>query len=307
MPRISVVLPNYNYARYLKERFRSILAQRYTDFELLYLDDASTDESNRIAAHFAGDSRVRMHCFTDNSGGVYERRAAAVAAATGEWIWFAEADDSAHPLFLERLVALIDAHPGVGIAHSRMVTFDPAGRIVGLRWAAIADIARRLECGYAAPGAMDAVDLTAGCFYSSSSGILLRRDALIEAGGYDPRLRSAADWDLYLRMLRIADVVYTPEPLAYYRSHRNSVTKRTATVVRLLEDAYVVACACAWISADPRIPMASSELVRQRLRSRLFDLFADGNTEAPARLRFAAETIRQVEPDGRLARLKWIG
>ena len=67
MPRVSVILPNYNYARYLKERVTSILGQTMPDFELIYLDDASTDESNRVMHQFSGDPRLRMRLFETNS------------------------------------------------------------------------------------------------------------------------------------------------------------------------------------------------------------------------------------------------
>src|SRR5258706_14986109 len=109
MPRVSVILPNYNYAPYLRERVRSILRQTMTDFELIYVDDASQDSSNRIMEEFASDPRVQMQLFTENSGGVYIRRNAIAADAKGDWLWFAEADDTAEPTFLERLLALADA------------------------------------------------------------------------------------------------------------------------------------------------------------------------------------------------------
>ena len=305
MPRVSIVLPNYNYARYLKERIRSILHQTYTDFELLYVDDASSDESNRIAESFSSDSRVKLFCYKDNSGGAFERRKDTIAMSSGEWIWFAEADDSAHPRFLERMLGHIDANPGVGIAHARMVTMDPAGRILGINWPSFGDLARRLDSDYFATGPDDAIWLTAQCFYSSSSGILLKREALIACGGYDTRLRSASDWDLYLRMLQSCGVVYTAEPLAYYRSHVQSVTRQTSDAVRLLEDAYVVAAGYSWICRDPRVSVADKRIVKQRMLARIFDLFTAGHIVAPARLRFAAEAIHNILPDRRFAGIQW--
>src|SRR5437868_897778 len=124
MPRVSVILPNYNYARYLKERVRSILNQTMGDFELLYLDDASTDNSNQVMQTFADDKRVQMHCFTENSGRVYQRWNDGAKLATGDWLWFAGADDTAHPRFLEQLLSLAERHPGAAILHSRMATID---------------------------------------------------------------------------------------------------------------------------------------------------------------------------------------
>ena len=135
MPRVSVILPNYNYARYLKERVRSILNQTMQEFELLYFDDASTDDSNLIMKEFEGDPRVQLHCFTQNSGSVYARRNDSVSMACRRMDLISEADDSAHPQFLSYAGICRSAPPGLGIIHNRTMTMDGMGRISGMQWA----------------------------------------------------------------------------------------------------------------------------------------------------------------------------
>ena len=95
---------------------------------------------------------------------------------------------------------------------------DPAGRFVGVGWNAEPIAAKRMENSYFASGTEDAVRMTAACFYSTSSAMLMRKSDLVASGGYDSRLKSAADWDLYLRMLQRCDAAFLAEPLAYYRS-----------------------------------------------------------------------------------------
>jgi len=302
MPRVSVLLPNYNYARFLKERIRSILNQTWTDFELLYIDDASTDNSNRIAEQFSYDPRVRLHLHSENSGGVYHRRMQSIKMARGEWLWIAEADDSAHPRFLESLLAQADEHPTAGILHSRTATMDPAGRFVGVGWNAEPIAAKRMENSYFASGTEDAVRMTAACFYSTSSAMLMRKSDLVASGGYDSRLKSAADWDLYLRMLQRCDAAFLAEPLAYYRSHAQSVTRSTAARVRAIEDAYCIASFYRAMCQDDRFSASDRDMVRRRVGVRLFDIFLDPAAEISDSLRFAVETIYTVTSDRRLLR-----
>ena len=303
MPRVSVILPNYNYARYLKERVRTILGQTARDFEFIYLDDASKDESNVVMQEFGSDPRLQMRLFTENSGKVYQRWNDGAELATGDWLWFAGADDTAHPRFLERLLLLADKHPSAGLLHCRMMTIDGAGRLVALKWNALAEAAARMEADYFASGATEAVALTAGCHISSASAALLRRDIFQAAGKFDTRLWLAADWNLYLAMLQAGDVAFTAEPLVCYRAHTQTVTKNTRPLVESLENLYSLSRAYQWIRDDSRCTLAMRETALRRVKSRLFDFFAQGNVTVPEPLRFTLETIYAAVPDKRLQKL----
>ena len=302
MPRVSVVLPNFNYARYLKERIRSILSQTETDIELLYLDDASTDESNQIAEQFAGDPRMKLTLFTENSGAVYKRWNDGARMATGDWLWFAGADDSAHPAFLETLLAGLEQNPGAGIAHCKIATIDSAGRLLAVDWLADPALQAHMSEDYRAEGHDEAVRLTAGCFLSSASAMLLNREAFLAAGAFDVRLWSAADWHLYLSMLLKCGITYSAKPLVYYRAHQATVTKKTKAAVRGVEDAYCVASMYLSMLDDDRFDEADKKLVMRRVKARVFDLLADPEVTIPESLRFAAETVARVSPDPRLSR-----
>jgi glycosyltransferase involved in cell wall biosynthesis len=303
MPRVSVILPNYNYARYLKERVRSILSQTAGDFEFIYLDDASKDESDLVMQGFGGDPRLKMRLFNENSGKVYQRWNDGAAMATGDWLWFAGADDTAHPRFLETLLALADAHPSAGLLHCRMMTIDSLGRLIGLKWNAIPELAAHMDKDYFAAGYEDAVRMTEGCFVSSASAALLRRDVFERAGGFDTRLWQAADWALYMAMLQHCDAAFSVQPLVCYREHQKTVSKTTRPLVRTLEDACCLARAYRWISADPRCTPAMREVTLRRVKSRLFEVFALPAPVVPANLRFAVEEIYEIVPDKRLLRL----
>ncbi len=95
MPTVSVIVPNYNHARYLRQRIESVLRQTYQDFEVILLDDCSTDDSRSILSSYAGDPRVRMEFNEVNSGSTFKQWNKGVRLARGEYVWIAESDDYA--------------------------------------------------------------------------------------------------------------------------------------------------------------------------------------------------------------------
>src|SRR5437899_5669846 len=102
-PRVSVIVPNYNHARYLRKRIETVLAQTYQDFEVILLDDGSTDESREILSSYASGSRVRAEFNERNSGPPFKQWNKGVGLAQGKYVWIAESDDYADPTVLERL------------------------------------------------------------------------------------------------------------------------------------------------------------------------------------------------------------
>ncbi|MDE6180708.1 MAG: glycosyltransferase, partial [Phocaeicola sp.] len=111
IPTISVIVPNYNYACYLKERINSILQQTYTDYELILLDDASTDGSVKILEEYRTNPHVSHIVINkENTRSPFIQWMKGIRLARGKYIWIAEADDSAKPDFLEQCVRLAEAH-----------------------------------------------------------------------------------------------------------------------------------------------------------------------------------------------------
>ena len=295
MPRVSVILPNYNYARYLKERVRSILNQTMTDFELIYVDDASRDASNQIMEPFAQDPRVRQVLHTENSGRVYQRWHEGALLATGDWLWFAGADDTAHPRFLERLLALSETYPSAALLHCNRAMIDADGRYATTRLTHYGgEVGRHLDRDYFSAGYEEAARLVEINFIGTASALLLRRDAYMEQGGWDSRLWLCADWDLYLSILRHHDVAYLTDPLASYRIHAKTVTKTTKYVTMRLEDAYCAARAYNWMRDDPRCTPEMRATVHGALRAKVLEIFAEPNTTIPDNLRFAAEEVYKL-------------
>src|SRR5438874_4285236 len=111
MPTVSVIVPNYNHAPYLLRRIDSILAQTYRDFELILLDDCSTDDSREILTSYRDNPRVRIEFNAKNSGSVFKQWNKGVQLARGRYIWIAESDDYADPRSLARIVPILEEQP----------------------------------------------------------------------------------------------------------------------------------------------------------------------------------------------------
>ena len=108
-PKISVVVPNYNHARFLPKRIDSILGQTLQDFELILLDDCSTDASRSILDKYADNPKVRTEFNAVNSGSPFTQWSKGVRLARGQYVWIAESDDYADERFLERLTRFLRA------------------------------------------------------------------------------------------------------------------------------------------------------------------------------------------------------
>lgn len=118
MPTVSVIIPNYNHAQYLRQRIESILQQSYSDFELIILDDCSTDNSKEIIESYRNNPKVSHIVYnTENGGTPFKQWNKGIEQASGEWIWIAESDDYAESEFLEKLMEQALLHTSVGLLY----------------------------------------------------------------------------------------------------------------------------------------------------------------------------------------------
>ena len=226
MPNVSVIVPNYNHARFLRRRIDSILAQTYQDFELILLDDCSTDESRAILEEYARDPRVRLEFNPVNSGSPFKQWNKGVRLANGKYVWMAESDDYADPTLLERLLALLRDDPKLAFAYCRSwcVSADDCREgfidefyfpeLDRARWQADFRSDGREECRRY----MVHVNTV-----SNASAVVFRKDAYERAGGADEGMRICGDWKLWSSLMFQGDVAYVADPLNYYRNHEASV------------------------------------------------------------------------------------
>ena len=213
MPRVSVVVPTYNRAHLICETLDSVLAQTYRDFEVIVVDDGSTDETLAVLSKYGG--RIRVVCQPHRAGGAGAfARNTGIREATGKFVAFLDSDDTWLPTKLERQVALLDAHSDLSWVYSDAEAFDgETGRTLGF----FSQGGRQREGDVLQP-------LFLGCFIPSPTPIV-RRTVFSEVGDLWP-LPTAEDWDMWLRIAARYHVGLVPEPLARYRVHEASITGR---------------------------------------------------------------------------------
>jgi glycosyltransferase involved in cell wall biosynthesis len=197
--RASVLIGAYNSAATLQRAIDTILAQTVAELELIVVDDGSSDDSAAIAAAaVARDPRVRLLSMGRNVG-IARSLNAGIAAAGAPFVAVQDADDYSDRRRLERQLAVLEADPGVAVVGVRMHEVDEDGRALAPR------------TSFAAGDVRDAL-MHINPIPNTSA--MFRRDAVLQAGGYDPRYRYAMEYDLWLRLSERWRVVTIDEPLA---------------------------------------------------------------------------------------------
>jgi len=199
-PRVSVILPTYNRAELLPRALRSVLAQSYADYEVLVVDNGSTDATASLAGAFA-DPRIRW--LRVETRGASAARNAAISVALGEWVAFLDDDDEWEPTFLDRQLA----------------TAAESGAVVVSCWA-VEERASEPPLVHAPPtDAQPGLDAMTRGWHPFVGCVIVRRDALVAAGGFVTGLSVREDWHLLLRLALTVRFAATPEPLMVRHHH----------------------------------------------------------------------------------------
>lgn len=131
-PRVSVIVPNYMHGRFLEERIQSVLCQSFQDFEIILLDDASTDNSKDIIENYRANPKVtHVHFNETNSGKPFLQWKQGMKLAQGALVWIAESDDVAKPEFLKAMVQAFDQYPDLVLATVLPEYIDKEGKVIG--------------------------------------------------------------------------------------------------------------------------------------------------------------------------------
>jgi glycosyltransferase involved in cell wall biosynthesis len=276
---VSVLLPVYNGAETLGAAVDSILAQEGVEFELLLIDDASGDGSAEMVVGYAArDGRVKAILHRENAG-LASTLNEGLEAARYELVARMDQDDIAMPDRLRTQVNFMNAHPEVVLAGSFVVHmgFDRcADRLIELPTTP-RQVARRLQ--------------QENCVYHPA--VILRRSAVVEAGGYRREFRNAEDYELWLRLARHHDLANIPEPLLRYRFSISGMT-----LGRKWEQLRYVYLAQE-MHRQPGIELAEAELraderLQQLDRRSFMRQVATGTVEELARLRLWKDGRRLV-------------
>jgi GT2 family glycosyltransferase len=209
-PAISVVMPVYNGARYLADALQSVLAQTFTDFEVIAVDDGSSDSSLAILREFEkNDARVRV--ISRPNTGIVGALNDGLAAARGQFIARMDADDLCVPERFAKQIAYLREHPECVLVGSQVMLMDQRGLPICPR--------PQTEYGHEQ---IDGAHLNHGWAVVHPS-TMIRRDVLQAAGVYRPQYQWVEDLDLFLRLAEHGRIENLPDILLYYRLHPDSV------------------------------------------------------------------------------------
>lgn len=195
-PILSLIMPCYNQAQYIDEAIQSVIRQTYKDWELIIVDDGSTDDSFSIAKSYA-QSDIRIKAFSQDNGGPSKARNNGVKRSSGKYIMFFDSDDRLAPQYLERGIQYMTSHPECTVFYSRLKRFGKMNDEVGIHF-----ISYEQEL----------------CVSSLFLTCIIKRSDFVRIGGFDEQMKGYEDWEMFIRLLYHNDNVYQyPEIMFFYR------------------------------------------------------------------------------------------
>ncbi|MEA5465664.1 glycosyltransferase family 2 protein [Leptothoe sp. PORK10 BA2] len=204
--KVSVIIPAYNSMAFLPKTLNSVLGQTYADFEVLIINDGSTDHITDWAAGLT-DSRIKL--INQENQGCATARNAGVLASNGQYIAFLDADDLWEPTKLEQQVYILDTFLNVGLVNTWISNIDDEGISIGKIGISNAE-------GHVWESVIEENPIMCG------STPMVRRQCFESVGLFDQNLRSAEDWDMWIRIAEKYEFAVIKEPLVRYRIHANS-------------------------------------------------------------------------------------
>lgn len=256
VPKVTVLMPVYNAARYLREALDSVLSQTFADFELLIVDDASSDASAAVIRQYH-DRRIRL-VRNDSNLGVAGALNRGIELARGRYLARMDADDICHPERLERQAAYLDGHPEVSVIAAQVELIGAGGEELGV-WQQDREAVTWEEIRHQLPAA--------NCLAHPS--VMMRREVLLNYG-YHAGAPYAQDYELWLRLAaKGCRIEKLAQPLLKYRVHQASVTWRSNQKESEVKNVRIKALFLSqWFTG--RLP--TTPFIRQVIRTLLLDL-----------------------------------
>ncbi|WP_278714817.1 MULTISPECIES: glycosyltransferase [Bacteroides] len=244
-PVVSVIIPNYNYARFLRQRIESVLAQTYTNYEIILLDDASTDDSVSILSHYKTNSRVtHLEINSVNTGSPFAQWQKGISLSRGKYIWIAESDDAAESFFLEKAVSVLNQYPRASFCFLGSHCIDEKGNQLSTdfdRWTS-KQLRRPHNIGIFDGKEYIKHNLYWRNYIYNASGVVFRKQCFEQVRNLSCfSMRYSGDWLFWIEMARQGEVLEIYEKMNKFRLHNVSATKKAQkTGEGVQEDMYIV-------------------------------------------------------------------
>ena len=218
MPLVSVIIPNYNHAHFLEQRFQSVLNQTFEDFEVIVLDDCSTDNSPKIIERYKDHPLVSQVVLNDtNSGSTFSQWVKGISLAVGTWVWIAESDDWCEPFFLQTLVDGLQAHASCVIGYCQSYCIVEGNQI---KWRSEYPLLSDVRKG------TDFVEkhMLYGNAIFNASMVVWKREAFSRISQEFMNYRLCGDWLFWIELCMQGDVFISGKLLNYFRKHGKDVS-----------------------------------------------------------------------------------
>lgn len=216
-PKVTVLTPVYSREQYVAAAIESVLAQSFTDFELLLIDDGSTDGSAEILRSYTTDPRVRLVCNEHNLG-IPKTRNRGIELARGEYVAMLDSDDRAYRTRLEKQVAFLDRHRDFAVVGAWVTEMDEQGRSL-----------KRIKILPLSPGELQSRLLFRSCHHHSS---IMARTVILQEYRYREQYAVSSDFDLFVRLAGKYKLGNLPQILVCRRVHPNRITREKAQLVK---------------------------------------------------------------------------
>ncbi len=203
-PLVSVIIPNYNYEKFIAQTIESVLSQTHKELEILVIDDESKDNSIEVLESF-GD---KITVIRQKNAGVSAARNNGIQKSNGEFIAFLDADDLWKPAKIEKQLEKFEEDETIGLVHCSVELIDLNNEVIGEN-----------REGMEGDVAEEFLKFQKGVVIGAGSTGLVRRKVFDEIGGFDLRLSTAADWDFSYRLATKYKIGFVREPLVQYRLH----------------------------------------------------------------------------------------
>lgn len=290
MPSVSVIIPSYNAERWIKSTIDSVLAQTYSDIEIIVVDDGSTDQTVSVVSK----NYPKIKLITQTNQGVAAARNKGIENSRGEWVAFLDADDIWLPHKLHEQFILLEENPDVKMVYAGWHVWPCSDLepdidlLVKLNNTKCEATPNTPSSGWIYP------ELLEDCLVWTST-VLIKKSLLKTIGNFNQKLKIGEDYDLWLRASRETKIIKVNKPLALYRIHGSSLTKSTPS--RNYQGEIIENAVKLWGYYSPDGRLASKHRIRRSLAKTWLN-FSDSKIRAKEYFEawIAAKKALQLDP-----------
>jgi len=239
-PLVSIVFTSYNHKEFLEQALNSLISQTYSNFEIIIVDDCSTDGSQEILKQYEFHPNIHLNLNKQNSGSYVKASNLGASLAKGDYLLFAQCDDFAEPKQVERLMQPLLKYQDIGVSFCRSNMIDKDGIVLGTDFdVRESSFKKNHEFDGKISGQMMRKYLSKSCVIPNLSAAIIRASLYRKVGCLSPKYLVVADWAFWLALSENCNFYYTSEILNNFRQH-NTTIRSTIKIKKQIIELYEV-------------------------------------------------------------------